>query len=54
VAFHHGSQYAWQLYEAVMTSAPRKDFLKRWMSPRRRAAAMAEKVGWGELVVENK
>jgi len=54
VAYHHGSQYAWQLYEAVMTSAPRKDFLKRWMSPRRRAAALAEKVGWGELVVENK
>jgi len=54
VAYHHGSQYAWQLYEAVMTSAPRKDFLKRWMSPRRRAAALAEKVGWGELVVEQK
>jgi NADPH-dependent 2,4-dienoyl-CoA reductase/sulfur reductase-like enzyme/ferredoxin len=51
VAARHGSQYAWQLYEAVVMHEPRKEFLKRWMAPRRRAAKLAQEVGWGELVV---
>jgi carbon-monoxide dehydrogenase iron sulfur subunit len=52
VARGHGSQYAWQLYKAVLMGEAKADFLKRWMSPRRRAAAAAEKVGWGELLVK--
>ena len=52
VAFHHGSQYAWQLYQAVLAGEPREAFLKRWMSPRRRAAKLAEQA-WGELVVKS-
>jgi NADH oxidase (H2O2-forming) len=53
VAYRHGSQYAWQLYEAVVTGESRAAFLKRWMSPRRRAAALAIKQGWGELIVRS-
>jgi NADPH-dependent 2,4-dienoyl-CoA reductase/sulfur reductase-like enzyme/Fe-S-cluster-containing hydrogenase component 2 len=52
VAHRHGSQYAWQLYQAVVTGETRTAFLKHWMSPRRRAAALAEKQGWGELIVK--
>jgi NADPH-dependent 2,4-dienoyl-CoA reductase/sulfur reductase-like enzyme len=50
-AYRHGSQYAWQLYQAVVTGEARSEFLKHWMSPRRRAAKMAQEKGWGELIV---
>jgi NADH oxidase (H2O2-forming) len=52
VAYRHGSQYAWQLYQAVVMGQKREEFLKHWMSPRLRAAAMAAKKGWGELIVK--
>ncbi|MCX5684703.1 MAG: FAD-dependent oxidoreductase [Planctomycetota bacterium] len=52
VAHGHGSQYAWQLYKAVLMGEAQADFVKRWMSPRRRAAAAAEKIGWGELIIK--
>jgi NADH oxidase (H2O2-forming) len=51
-AYRHGSQYAWQLYQAVVTGEARSEFLKHWMSPRRRAAKMAQEKGWGELIVK--
>lgn len=51
VALRHGSQYAWQLYAAVLLGEKREAFLKRWMAPRRRAARLAEQKGWGDLVV---
>jgi hypothetical protein len=54
VAYRHGSQYAWQLYEAVLAGEPRQKFLGRWMAPRRRAARLAEEAGWGDLVVQPK
>ena len=53
VAYRHGSQYAWQLYQAVVLNEPRTEFLKHWMAPRRRAAALAVKQGWGELIVKS-
>ncbi len=53
VAYRHGSQYAWQLYQAVVTNQPRSEFLKHWMAPRRRAAALAVQQGWGELIVKS-
>ena len=54
VARRHGSQYAWQLYQAVLENEPRSAFLKRWMAPRRRAARLAQERGWGELIVGEK
>jgi len=52
VTFRYGSQYAWQLYWAVLMNMDRRKFLERWMSPRRRAAKMVEEMGWGELVID--
>jgi NADPH-dependent 2,4-dienoyl-CoA reductase/sulfur reductase-like enzyme len=52
VAHRHGSQYAWQLYQAVLTGEPRSAFLKRWMSPRQRAAKLAREAGWGKLEIQ--
>jgi len=52
VTRRHGSQFAWQLYQAVLTSEAREALLKRWMAPRQRAARMAAEAGWGELVIQ--
>lgn len=38
VAKKHGSQFAWQLYKAVLQAEDRKDFLQRFNSPRMRLA----------------
>ena len=38
VARKHGSQFAWQLYEAVLESEDRKEFLQRFNSPRMKVA----------------
>ena len=38
VAKKHGSQFAWQLYKAVLQAEGRKEFLQRFNSPRTRLA----------------
>jgi NADPH-dependent 2,4-dienoyl-CoA reductase/sulfur reductase-like enzyme len=38
VASKHGSQFAWQLYKAVLEMEDRKEFLQRFNSPRMRVA----------------
>jgi len=38
VAKKHGSQFAWQLYKAVLETEDRKEFLQRFNSPRMRVA----------------
>jgi NADPH-dependent 2,4-dienoyl-CoA reductase/sulfur reductase-like enzyme len=38
VAKKHGSQFAWQLYKAVLQAENRKEFLQRFNSPRMRLA----------------
>jgi len=38
VAGKHGSQFAWQLYKAVLETEDRKEFLQRFNSPRMRVA----------------
>ncbi|MGA1980529.1 MAG: NAD(P)/FAD-dependent oxidoreductase [Sedimentisphaerales bacterium] len=38
VAKKHGSQFAWQLYKAVLQAENRKEFLQRFNSPRMRVA----------------
>jgi NADPH-dependent 2,4-dienoyl-CoA reductase/sulfur reductase-like enzyme len=38
VAKKHGSQFAWQLYKAVLQAEGRKEFLQRFNSPRMRMA----------------
>ena len=38
VARKHGSQFAWQLYKAVLEAEDRKEFLKRFNSPRTKLA----------------
>ncbi len=38
VAKKHGSQFAWQLYKAVLEAEDRKEFLRRFNSPRMRVA----------------
>jgi NADPH-dependent 2,4-dienoyl-CoA reductase/sulfur reductase-like enzyme len=38
VAKKHGSQFAWQLYKAVLHAEDRKEFLQRFNSPRMRLA----------------
>jgi NADPH-dependent 2,4-dienoyl-CoA reductase/sulfur reductase-like enzyme len=38
VAKKHGSQFAWQLYKAVLQAEDRKEFLQRFNSPRTRLA----------------
>jgi NADPH-dependent 2,4-dienoyl-CoA reductase/sulfur reductase-like enzyme len=38
VAKKHGSQFAWQLYKAVLQAEDRKEFLQRFNSPRMRVA----------------
>ena len=38
VAKKHGSQFAWQLYKAVLQAEGRKEFLQRFNSPRMRVA----------------
>jgi NADPH-dependent 2,4-dienoyl-CoA reductase/sulfur reductase-like enzyme len=38
IAKKHGSQFAWQLYKAVLQSEDRKEFLQRFNSPRMKMA----------------
>jgi hypothetical protein len=38
VAKKHGSQFAWQLYKAVLQAEDRKEFLQRFNSPRMKVA----------------
>jgi pyruvate/2-oxoglutarate dehydrogenase complex dihydrolipoamide dehydrogenase (E3) component len=38
VAKKHGSQFAWQLYKAVLQAEDRREFLQRFNSPRTRLA----------------
>jgi len=52
VARHHGSQYGWQLYRAVLTGEGREDFLAHWTSLRRRAAKAADEARAGEVTIE--
>ena len=52
IAKHHGSQYGWQLYRAVLTGEKREDFLRHWASPRQRAARAADEARAGEVAIE--
>ena len=52
VARHHGSQYGWQLYRAVLMGETRERFLAHWTSPRQRAARAADEARAGEVTVE--
>ena len=52
IAYHHGSQYAWQLYKAVLLGEKRKEFLSHWTAPRLKAARLAEEIGFGEIAVQ--
>ena len=52
IAYHHGSQYAWQLYKAVLLGETRKAFLAHWAAPRLKAAHLAEEIGFGEIAVQ--
>ncbi|HET6441216.1 MAG TPA: FAD-dependent oxidoreductase [Phycisphaerae bacterium] len=52
VAYHHGSQYAWQLYKAVLLGERREEFLAHWTAPRQNAARLVEEIGFGEIAVQ--
>jgi len=54
VARHHGSQYGWQVYRAVLTGQTRDDFLRHWMSPRQRAARAADEARAGEVTIDTR
>jgi NADPH-dependent 2,4-dienoyl-CoA reductase/sulfur reductase-like enzyme len=54
VARGHGSQYAWQLYRAVLEGMKREEFLKGWMAPRRRATKLAGETDWGAVEVDSR
>jgi len=52
IAHRHGSQYAWQLYKAVLLGEMREEFLSHWTAPRRKAAHLAEEIGFGEIAIQ--
>jgi len=54
VARHHGSQYGWQLYRAVLTGETRQALLEHWTSPRQRAARAADEARGGEVAIETR
>jgi NADPH-dependent 2,4-dienoyl-CoA reductase/sulfur reductase-like enzyme len=53
VAKKHGSQFAWQLYKAVLQSEDRKEFLQRFNSPRMRVAEALVHVLKSTIMVDN-
>ncbi|MDD5326693.1 MAG: FAD-dependent oxidoreductase [Phycisphaerae bacterium] len=52
VAKKHGSQFAWQLYKAVLESEDRKEFLQRFNSPRAKFAEALVHAQKSAVVVE--
>jgi NADPH-dependent 2,4-dienoyl-CoA reductase/sulfur reductase-like enzyme len=53
VAKKHGSQFAWQLYKAVLNAEDRKEFLQRFNSPRMRMAEALVHVLKSTVKVDN-
>lgn len=53
VAKKHGSQFAWQLYKAVLQAEDRKEFLQRFNSPRMRVAEALVHALKSTVVVES-
>jgi len=53
VAKKHGSQFAWQLYQAVLAGENRKDFLKRFNSPRMKMAEALTNIVKSTVLVES-
>ncbi|HIJ66738.1 MAG TPA: FAD-dependent oxidoreductase [Planctomycetes bacterium] len=53
VAKKHGSQFAWQMYQAVSEGADRKEFLSRFNSPRLRMAEAFANIAELPILVEN-
>ncbi|MBA7656687.1 putative NADH oxidase [subsurface metagenome] len=53
VAKKHGSQFAWQLYKAVLEAEDRKEFLQRFNSPRMRVAEALVHALKSTVVVES-
>jgi len=54
VARHHGAQYGWQLYRAVLTGETRQALLAHWTSPRQRAARAATEARAGEVTIDTR
>jgi pyruvate/2-oxoglutarate dehydrogenase complex dihydrolipoamide dehydrogenase (E3) component len=52
VAKKHGSQFAWQLYQAVLAGENREEFLKRFNSPRVRMAEALANIVKSTILVE--
>ncbi len=53
VAKKHGSQFAWQLYKAVLEAEDRKEFLRRFNSPRTKVAEALVHAIKSTVVVES-
>ena len=53
VAKKHGSQFVWQLYKAVLEAEDRKEFLRRFNSPRMRVAEALVHALKSTVVVES-
>ncbi len=52
VAKKHGSQFAWQMYNAVLKEEDRKDFLRRFNSPRKKLAEALVHALKSKVIVE--
>jgi len=53
VAKKYGSQFAWQLYQAVLAGEGRKEFLSRFNSPRAKMAEALANIVKSPILVEN-
>jgi len=53
VAKKHGSQFAWQLYQAVLVGENREEFLKRFNSPRMKMAEALANIVKSTVLVES-
>ncbi|RKY11810.1 MAG: hypothetical protein DRP65_03195 [Planctomycetota bacterium] len=53
VSVYHGSQYAWQLYQAVLRGKDREKFLKEFNSPRRKFTETMLATAGSTISVEN-
>jgi len=53
VAKKHGSQFAWQLYQAVLAGKNREEFLKRFNSPRMKMAEALANIVKSTILVES-
>jgi len=53
VAKKYGSQFAWQLYQAVLAGENRKEFLKRFNSPRMKMAEALANIVKSTILVES-